>query len=261
MKLDVILRTHDQGSAHSATPRFLDAPKVDIVRTCAASLAASLKATGVEHRLTILDDHSSRETVEILQGYGEVIPLETGGFLPGLRETLKRARASTADLVYFVEDDYLHVEEAISEMVGFHAAMKTCLNGGAVALFPHDDRNEYDPRWIAKTQVMVGVGHHWRMVKHSNCTLLCEPVLLNHPLVKEVWDQFATLYGTKSGYRLNIHEGTTINRAWGTIAALFAPLPGLAAHLNEHRPPLFDFDGLWDRFASARKPRVLEAVG
>ncbi len=258
MKLDVLLNTHDRSSAHPQS-RFLKATKQEITRTCVASMVASLRASGVEHKLTILDDHSTDETVAILKTYGEVIPLESRGYLQSIQAVLRLARASKADLVYMVEDDYLHHESAIGEMVAMHAQMQKLLPQNEVAIKVYDDANDYDPKFMETCQIFVGEKRHWKSCYNCCGTLLWTPRLMNHPKVVEMWDQIAKLYMTKTGRLLNIHEGTTINRVWtGNMALLLSPLPGLAAHLSDFVPPLFDWKALWGKYAKTPAPRVLE---
>jgi hypothetical protein len=248
MRLDVILNTHDRSSAHPQA-RFIDAPKVEVTRRCVASLVDSLRASGVEHRLRILDDHSTDETVEILRGYGEVIPLEGTGYLQSIQGVLRLARASTADLVYMVEDDYLHCRSAVREAVDMHAQAQAMLGPAReVALKVYDDANDYDPRFAEEScMVFAGAGRHWKTSKNCCGTLLWTPRLMNHPLVRDMWDQISTMYMTKAGRLLNIHEGTTINRVWGHMGLLLSPMPSLAVHLADKEPPLFDWQTLWER--------------
>lgn len=250
MRLDVICNTHDRGSAHPQA-RFVDAPKVEITQRCVASLAASLRASGVEHRFRIIDDHSSDETVEWLRTLGEVVPLEGRGYLQSLQAVLRTARASPADLVYMVEDDYLHVESAVREMVDMHAQVQKMLPRAEVAIKPYDDPNDYDPRHAEEPcTILPGAGRHWKTVRNSCGTLMWTPRLMNHPLVVNVWDQIAKLYMTPTGRLLNIHEGTTINRVWsGNLALLLGPLPSLAAHVADKVPTLFDWRAIWTKYA------------
>lgn len=260
MRLDVITNTHDRSSAHPQS-RFIAASKQEITQTCVASMVASLRASGVEHRLCILDDHSTDETVALLKTFGEVIPLESRGYLQSIQAVLRLARASTADLVYMVEDDYLHAESAVGEMVAMHAQMQKAFPQNEIALKVYDDGYDYDQRSPAENcNILLGPRRHWKTCYNCSGTLLWPPRLMNHPFVVSMWDQIAKLYMTKTGRLLNIHEGTTINRVWsGNLALLLSPLPGLAAHISDFVPPLFDWQALWKKHGSA-VPRVLEVA-
>lgn len=255
MKLDVILRTHDRSNFALHPSRFIDVPKQDVTRTCAASLVASLRSSGVEHRLTILDDRSSEETLEQLRGYGTIVPADRGrGLISGNLHALRLARESDADLVYLVEDDYLHVESAVQELVEFHGiALKALGPDKEVVLRPSDDTDDYNPTWISPARVMRSEHRHWRSNDNSSGTILFTPRFMRHPEVYRQFERLTMLYMTKTGMFFNIHEGTTINKLYGYAAGLFSPLPGLAAHLNMYEPSLFDWRALWDRFANARR--------
>jgi hypothetical protein len=175
---------------------------------------------------------------------------------------LRHARASKADLVYMVEDDYLHKSEAIGEMVAMHAQMQAALPQNEIAIKVYDDANDYDPKVAETCQIFTGAHRHWKSCYNCCGTLLWTPRLMNHPLVVQMWDQLTKLYMTKTGRLLNIHEGTTINRIWtGNLALLLSPLPGLAAHMSDFAPPLFDWKTLWNRYRPVRASGILEAVG
>ena len=112
MQLDIFLRTYDGDSVH---PRRFDKPKKDIVWRCVRSLCTAIKALPEQPHLTILDDHSTAETVQFLRDetafLGENITIQTlegTGNNDSMLAGLTLAKESTADLVYVVEDDYLH---------------------------------------------------------------------------------------------------------------------------------------------------------
>jgi len=238
MLLDVILRTHDLHSLHAYNPRVIDVPKPEMVRRCVISLVKAL--AGVEHTLTILDDHSTEETVEFLHRQGPVIETGPGNNL-SLLTAVDAAGASRADLVYLVEDDYLHTPEAIQEMLAFVELAKA-KSLPSVALHPYDDHDNYTHGINRASNIVVGRDRHWRTNACSTGTVLAEPWVFREP----EWEKLARDYD-KPG--LNVHEGTTINRLWWDRVPLFTPLPSLAVHLCGNVPPLVDYPRLWDQNA------------
>lgn len=238
MLLDVILRTHDLSSLHDWNPRVIDVPKPELIRRCVISLVKALE--GVEHTLTILDDHSTDETLEFLHRQGPVIETGPGNNL-SLLTAVDGAGASRADLVYMVEDDYLHWPGAIQEMLCFVELAKE-RGLPSVALHPYDDHDNYTHGADKESHIVVGRDRHWRTNTYSTATVMAEPWLFR----EEQWEKLAREYDRPGQ---GVHEGTTISRLWGHRVALFTPLPSLAVHLCGNVPPLVDCHQLWDQNA------------
>ncbi|HYF10094.1 MAG TPA: glycosyltransferase family A protein, partial [Candidatus Paceibacterota bacterium] len=155
--LEVILRTHSTSDVHPGV-RVVGpgVQKLEVIKRSLRSLAASLaeahRANLADIRLSILDDHSSSETVSFLENLAaalpfpaDVYPLAESGNAASLAASFARGRSSGADLLYFVEDDYIHIPSAISEMLESYALFSRNLGGRPVALFPADDPSFYRP--------------------------------------------------------------------------------------------------------------------
>ncbi|MCE9644053.1 glycosyltransferase family 2 protein [Candidatus Parcubacteria bacterium] len=250
--LEVILRTHSTSDVHPGV-RVVgpEVSKLEVIRRSLRSLAFSLseahRAGLADIKLSILDDHSSPETVSFLEHFAaalpfsaEVYPLEGEGNAVSLAACFVRGRASNADLLYFVEDDYLHVPEALSEMLESYALFSKNLGGRPVALFPADDPSFYRPNTFVPSRVVTGSHRHWRTNVQTTCTFFLPRSVLemHYPVFEEL---------TRNG----VDEGSSINRLWQGPVTLFTPLPSLAAHLqfSDCIPPLFDWKSLWERYA------------
>jgi hypothetical protein len=122
MRLEIILRTCDRGNI-SKFPRFISVSKAELVLGCVASLInAANQVQGHTISYKILDDNSSQETLHQLQflfskskhSYEFVEMSGTGSHYTALKQ-FELCRDSNADLVYSVEDDYLHCPSALKE--------------------------------------------------------------------------------------------------------------------------------------------------
>jgi hypothetical protein len=236
MLLDVILRTHDQSSLHDWNPRVIDVPKPELIRRCVISLVNAL--TDIDHTLTILDDHSSDETIDFLSRQETVIPTGPGNNA-SLFDAVELAGSSRADLVYMVEDDYLHSLDAVQEMLAFIELAK--VKGlPTVAVHPYDDHDSYTFGANRTSNIVVGPDRHWRTNDYSTATVMAEPWVFREP----EWEVLAQDCD-KPGK--NIDEGTTISKIWKERLPLFTPLPSLAIHVNGDIPPLVDFQQLWEQ--------------
>jgi len=251
--LEVILRTHSTSDVHPGE-RVVgsEVPKSEVIkrslRSLAFSLAEAQRAGLADIRLSILDDHSSPEMLSFLERFASALPfsaevysLEGEGNAASLAACFARGRVSHADLLYFVEDDYMHVSEAMSEMLESYALFFENLGGRPVALFPADDPSFYRPNTFVPSRVVTGSRRHWRTNVQTTCTFfLSRSVLETHyPVFEEL---------TRNG----VDEGSSINRLWQGPVVLFTPLPSLAAHLqfSDCIPPLFDWKSLWERYAT-----------
>jgi hypothetical protein len=198
------------------------------------------------------DDHSSQQTVDELKQIFEdakhpytYIPLEEEGWNASGLAQFERGRDSNADLVYFVEDDYLHYPTAIDEMVDAYHTFKKNL-GKEISIHPFDDPDNYLPIWIEPCRIVYGKHRHWRTNLHTTFTFLCNP-----ELVRSKWHIFYTLaseYATLWGEMNHINESTMINKLWREEVTLFTPIPSVALHMayETQRDPYLNWKELWN---------------
>mgnify|MGYP001359323195 CR=1 FL=1 len=93
------------------------------------------------------------------------------------------------DVVYFVEDDYLHKLDSIEEMIFTYEKISTQLNQELI-LCPSDYPYLYSN--IQKSNIFLGNKYHWRSVEESLCTFLTSSKLLN-----KHWDEFTSACKTE----------------------------------------------------------------
>jgi hypothetical protein len=218
----------DEGRVHNGTKRS------EVSLRSLNSLLNTMAISGCNLALTIVDDHSDDEYLSnmrnLLQKYScdaEIINLKDTGNGPSLKQCYDIAKNTDMDLVFFVEDDYLHHPITLKEMIYSYYNFTENL-GKEIGLFPCDYPDNYKridtmntPSWIA-----LGKERHWRTVTSSTCTFLCSKNVVN-----EYWQLFDGMgaYGIVEG----INEDTTINRIWNNgNAFMLAPLPSLSVHLH-----------------------------
>ena len=159
-------------------------------------------------------------------------------------------RDSNADLVYSIEDDYLHTPTAIQEMIDSFQLFTERLNRDDIVLFPFDEPSEYNPP-NRKDFIVHGSARHWRTGIFTTQVLFCKPKLF-----KEHWSLFETLALKYNGDYLNprtehYEESNTIWKLWteGTVIR-FNPIPSLALHLQfeQQRDPFIDWEEWWREY-------------
>lgn len=255
MKLDVIIRTHDKGEVHSIPPqeRYCGSDKKTVIKKCLKSLVNSLELVNADVFIYCLDDNSTEGSKKMIQGIlsnsrhkSKFISLKKSGHNHSALKFFERAKKSKADLVYLIEDDYLHTPSAVSEMVKDYQEFKSKLGGQEVCLHPFDDPDNYLPEHILPTRVVQGSKRHWRVNYYTTFSFMCSP-----NVVRENWDKFSLLakeYMTEWGEKNGIHEGTTINEIWRTSVVLFTPIPSLALHMQFERQKdkYINWESWWD---------------
>lgn len=253
ISLDIILRTHDKIDVHSYhnQERYCKADKQTVILKCLKSLINSTNNFEGDVNFIWLDDHSNEDTIDKIKDIFNsskypytFTPLELSGWNASGYEMFEKGRSSKADLVYFVEDDYLHYPTAIQEMIDCYFEFGNNLQK-EVGIHPFDDPDNYEDRYIEEARIVLGKSRHWRTNKYTTFTFMCNP-----EIVRKNWSKLytvATEYLTDWGERNNIHEGTTINYMWRNDAVLFTPIPSVALHMqyDKQKDPYLNWEELW----------------
>jgi len=148
------------------------------------------------------------------------------------------ALKSDFDLLYFVEDDYIHEEDALIEMIYSYQKFSSQFND-EVILCPID----YPYLYVETndTKNFIGFKKHWRLIDQTLCTYL-----ISKKTLEKYWpyyeDMFLNIYDP---YEKPLHElYKKIN--------CFSPMPSLAIHLTNLNSiyglsPLKDWIKMWEK--------------
>lgn len=250
MELSIILRTHDRTNLHGE--RYTGTGKAEVTYRCAYSLVRSVNeaiSNGLVRSekvtLTVLDDHSDRpEVIRQIVSYArcktQFEALEGTGNNASLLRYFELGKQAK-DLVYLIEDDYLHEPGALTEMLFDHAQFSKNL-GRPVAINPFNDPDNYRPTHMMPSRIAQGSRRHWRTSDWTLCTLL-----VPSEVVRTHWSAFeklARLYEKGFG----ITEGNTLSPIWNSDVVLFAPIPSLALHVQteQQKDPYIDWKAWWE---------------
>lgn len=256
-KLDIILRTCDRTNVHvDWRNRYCNLAKNEIVIGCTRSLVNSIKnVQDTIIKLVVLDDNSSSETVDTIKQIiqdvnGEFVSLPEQGYNYSSHQQWLLCRDSHADLVYSVEDDYLHQPSAIQEMIDSFYIFSDRLKRDDIVLYPFDEPSEYNPP--SRTDFIVhGSNRHWRTGVFTTCVLFTTPQIF-----KSNWGLFETLALKYNGNYLkprteHYEESNTIWNIWLDNRAIrFNPIPSLALHLqfDQQKDPFIKWETWWDEY-------------
>ena len=88
------------------------------------------------------------------------------------------------DLIYFVEDDYIHSIDAIKEMILTYEKLSSMLKQELI-LCPTDYPYLYSK--IENSKIFLGNKSHWRSIKETLCTFL-----MSKKMVIKYWDELTS---------------------------------------------------------------------
>lgn len=249
-KLLIILRTCSRVHILHGASRYIDGPKSQIINVCASSLVNSInQVTDHEIKLVVFDDHSSPESVRDIKNIlskckfpTEFVEVTDGtGNAYTMSLVYKKVEEQCEDLWYHIEDDYLHCEEAIQDMIDSIDQFEVN-TGQMIALNPHDDMFRYQDE-IYESIILLGPYRHYRTVRHTTYTCMA-----SRPIYDKYRNHFqdvVTLTAQKAGWV----ERKSINLIWSKPdVMLFSPIPGLAFHIMDEtgKDLYLDVEKMWD---------------
>ena len=245
--------------------RVFDCEKNDYTFRTLRSLIKSTnqavdKFKNIKFELIVTDTNSSKNDLErikeILGNFKAISKLqsiELNNFKGKIKEGYSKAKFSNmanfynslliaknedADLIYFVEDDYLHSLDTISEMILTYEKFYTIFSG-EVILIPSDYPYLYSK--AENTKIFLGEKIHWRMVQESLVTFMASKDLINKYYSK------LEIMGKEwvDPWEKPLHD---IYQEY----PCFSPIPSLAIHCANINSvfgisPFIDIKKLWDQ--------------
>ena len=162
---------------------------------------------------------------------------QTYSNLASLLSCYEIAKKNTDDLVFFVEDDYIHFEPMLEEMIASYERISSQIKKD-IFMCPTDYPYLYMNN--IKTNVLIGNKRHWRTVEETLCTFMTSKELL-----EKYWDNF---YKTC----LDRHDPFEkyINEIYKDEICI-SPLKSLSVHFTNVNSsyglsPFIDYQKLWD---------------
>jgi len=268
MKLHIVLRTHDGANIHGQRKRYIPVSKKELVIGCVSSLVNSANQV-LHHNIhfTVLDDHSSEELIISLNNIfshsihsWKLIHLEERGYNYSALKQFEYCKNSNEDLIYSVEDDYLHSPSAISEMLDAHKSIKNKYKLNEVCIFPYDTPQEYDFNLNEKFLITREKYRHWKSSTWTTQTFMTSPKVL-----QDHWKHFEKLAKEfkvvprhlKHTFNWDdiVWEDTTIGNVWKNYVPVFHPIPSLALHIQfeKERDPYINHMEWWNNYTKIQK--------
>ena len=259
-KLNVVLRTCDKVSLTS--DRIV--PKDQCVLRCLKSLVTSLRISQCDYKLIIIDDRSSSQTLDMIKTLApEAILIQMPERDDSDLNAKQKSRFSVEmaynyidslpvdELVYIIEDDYLHYSDSIKKMSEAYDYF-TAFTGKQIGIFPQDftqlyphPENKFNETYVEPCYVLPGPDRYYRTTWFTH-----ESFLIPLSVINKYRNYFRRLLDIGS----NDHdwEGSTISNVWCSddVLMLMPIMKTLAIHVGEKKDiPFFnnDFQTLWDQ--------------
>ena len=247
VQLDVIWRSCTGVPSLRNKPRIVDCTKFELAQRCLRSLLLSLQRAKADTRLWIVDDHSEEEhAATFLKEAKEagiactLVNIEGSGNQASLQASLLVAQNEARELIYFVEDDYLHEPSAVDEMIKVWQQQ-----GCTVVVHPTDYKDRYPTFARQSTDVypstiFVSEKRHWRTVLHTTGT-----IMLSKAILEQCGPNFAA-------FASSCNEEGTLNEIY-KVHTCVSPMPTLAWHLQDETTvaPIADWHPAWLRTDAA----------
>ena len=243
--------------------RLFEEPKVEYTLRSLNSLIKSIKFSkkkypSIKINLIIVDDNTKDENLNKIKNlikntdlkidiknlnhdkYKKVIKSQkneqTFSNLASLLCCFEIAKENTEDLVFFVEDDYLHFEPMMEEMIASYERISSQISKD-IFMCPSDYPYLYMNN--QKTNVLIGNKRHWRTISKTLCTFMT----CKH-FIEKYWDNF---------YKncLDRHDPFEkyINEVYQNEICI-SPLKSLSVHFTNVNSsyglsPFIDYKKLW----------------
>jgi hypothetical protein len=229
------------------TKRYINVPKNELINVCLSSLVNSINnVKDHEVNLIVLDDHSLEEHKKdfnnILskcnKNYTFLEITNDNGPSNSCKIAYEIIEKNATDLWYHVEDDYLHFDNAIQEMIDAITFFEN-LTKINVAIFPYDCFCRY--RYIYPSHIFHGPKRHYRTIKNTTYTCMAS---------KKIYEKYKFYFNLAANYVCKLSEDETINKVWNQEdVILLSPLPSLAMHIvgEDGKDPYIDVENLWEK--------------
>ena len=243
--------------------RLFEKPKIEYSIRSIKSLINSInycqsKYLDLKIKTIILDDSSKIENLdkikEIIKDVNaEIISLDTKKFeakikkqktqqtfsnLASLYQCFEIGKEIGEDLIFFIEDDYLHFETMLEEMIATYERVSSQV-GKDIFMCPADYPYLYMNN--EKTNILIGNKRHWRTIAKTLCTFLTSKKLLDL-----YWENF-----TKNCEDRHDPFEKYINEIYKKEFCI-SPLKSLSVHLTNVNSsyglsPFINYKNLWDQ--------------
>ena len=244
--------------------RLFELPKIEYTLRSLNSLIKSInfskiKYPNINFKTIIVEDNSKKENISRIDdliaknnididiiklnhsNYKNIVKKQkseqTFSNLSSLLKCYQIAKEQSEDLVFFVEDDYLHFEPMMEEMIASYERISSQLKK-ELFICPTDYPYLYMSN--EKTNILIGNKRHWRTVDRTLCTFMTSKIMID-----QYWSNF---------YNNCLDRHDPFEKYLNEIYKkefCISPLKSLSVHMTNINSsyglsPFIDYKKIWD---------------
>ena len=194
------------------------------------------KDFNTDYNLIKLDVSKFEKNIQKINERGKEVSPNQRSNMANLNQSLIEAKNSE-DLIYFVEDDYLHQKNSISEMILAYERISSQIKK-EIIICPSDYPYLYAKAEL--TQNFLGQNYHWRKVNETLCTFLT-----SKEIITKYWDKYLIMCTKEHApFEKPLHEIYEKELC-------ISPIPSLAVHFTNINSifglsPNVDWEKIWE---------------
>ena len=199
-----------------------------------------LEKSNFKHSIISLDINEFISGIKKVNAKNEKVTENQISNMSNIHKSLLIGKNQCNDLIYFVEDDYLHQKDSINEMIFTYERISSQINKELV-LCPADYPYLYTK--IDPTNIFLGANKHWRKIDESLCTFLTSKIFL-----LKYWEKFISMCRFEHyPFEQPLHDIYKIEYC-------LSPIPSLALHCTNVNSifglsPNMNWKKIWDENA------------
>jgi hypothetical protein len=196
-----------------------------------------LKKQFFRNEIKSLDVDFYKKKIKKINQQGKKVTDNQISNMSNINQSLNLGR-NCDDLVYFVEDDYIHKVDAISEMIFAYERISSQIDKELI-LCPADYPYLYTK--LQNSKILLGNKYHWRSINESLCTFLTSKKLIRKHFKKFISACEKEHYPFEKPFHEIYKKELCIS-----------PMPALAVHYTNINSiyglsPLVNYKKLWEK--------------
>ena len=199
-----------------------------------------LNKSNIKNSVVNLDVSEFSKNIKKVNAKNENVTDNQISNMSNIHKSLLLAIKQSDDLIYFVEDDYIHLKDTFKEIILSYERISSQLNKELI-LCPTDYPYLYTK--IDPSSIFLGANKHWRRVEETLCTFCTSKIIID-----KYWDKFVSMCQYEHyPFEQPLHE------VYKTEYCL-SPIPSLAIHCTNVNSifglsPNIDWKKIWDENA------------
>ncbi len=142
------------------------------------------KKNNINPDLLNLDITKFSNNIKKINEENKEVSLNQISNMSNIHQSLLKAK-ECEDLIYFIEDDYLHTIDSLEEMIFSYERISSQLNN---ELFICSTDYPYLYNKIENTNILLGNKYHWRKVEETLCSFLTSKTM-----IEKYWDPLTNM--------------------------------------------------------------------